>query len=181
MLETSQPSREGTTRTAARPLPASTPRPALRPASTPLLPARRGRPARTPDRLARSEARLLTMAISCTAVVCALLVMYLAAYAHISLLGDEQAQMRTTLRQKRLENEQLRDTLALLQSPDHVSAAAVTLGMTRDPSRVDYIAPAPNAPQRTADAPSQTLPTTPTPPLEAHRGPTNIDIAARND
>ncbi len=93
-------------------------------------------------RLARSEARLLALAISGTALVCGLLVVYLAAYAHVTLLGIDQAQIRVAVRQKRLDNETLRADLAALQSPDRIAAAAQgTLGMTRAPRRVDYIVP----------------------------------------
>lgn len=144
MLETKQPTREETARTSARPLPASSPRPGARPPSArpASAPARKGRlAARLPDRIARSEARLLTMAVTCTAVVCTLLVLYLAAYAHITQLGINQSQMRTALRQKRLDNETLKSTLAGLRNPDHVAAFALAKGMTRDPRRVDYIAP----------------------------------------
>lgn len=158
MLETRQPTREDTARTSARPLPAASTRPhAQVPSARPSpasVPSHSPRPSRSPrrgkalpDRMARSEARLLTMAVTCTAVVCALLVLYLAAYAHIASLGINQSQMRTALRQKRLDNETLKATLAGLRNPDHVAAFALAKGMTRDPRRIDYIAPPPPAPR----------------------------------
>ena len=88
MLETSLPSREETTaRTAARPLPHAPARPVVREGiSRP--PARARRPLSASDRMARSEARLVTMAVTCVVLVCGLLVLYLAAYAHITMAGD---------------------------------------------------------------------------------------------
>jgi len=186
MLETRQPTREETARTSARPLPASSPRPgastpSARPVPAPILSRPRRRAAPLPDRMARSEARLLTMAVTCTAVVCALLVLYLAAYAHITSLGINQAQMRTALRQKRLENETLKATLAGLQNPDHVAAFALAKGMTRDPRRIDYIAPPPPAslPARTAFLSSFDDTPTPNRPQGTTSGPTD-DISSRN-
>ena len=187
MLETRQPTRENTARTSARPLPAASPRPGTpapskRPASSP-APARTPRRGRAlPDRMARSEARLLTMAVTCTAVVCALLVLYLAAYAHITSLGINQAAMRTALRQKRLENETLKATLAGLQNPDHVAAFALAKGMTRDPRRIDYIAPPPPAsPVASAASPSSFDDNAATDrPQVANSGSTDNDFASRN-
>lgn len=186
MLETRQPTREETARTAARPLPASSPRPgastlSARPAPAPIHSRPRRRAAQLPDRMARSEARLLTMAVTCTAVVCALLVLYLAAYAHIASLGINQAQMRTALRQKRLENETLKATLAGLQNPDHVAAFALAKGMTRDPRRIDYIAPPPPPalPARTASLSSFDEIPTPNRPQGTTSGPTD-DISSRS-
>jgi len=188
MLETRQPTREETARTSARPLPASSPRPqprgpAARPASAPAPARAPRRAARVPDRMARSEARLLTMAVTCTAVVCALLVLYLAAYAHITQLGINQAQMRTALRQKRLENETLKATLAGLQNPDHVAAFALARGMTRDPRRVDYIAPPPPAPAVARMASPSSLDDTSAinRPQGTHSGSTDDDIPSRNN
>lgn len=151
MLETKPQPMERTARMVARPSArASTahaasalPRPPARP-ELPPDPAPRSRRGSTADaRLSRSEARLLTMAISCTVVVCALLVLYLAAYAHVTLLGMRQAKLRTELRQKRLENETLKATLAVSLNPDRVAERAADLGMTRDHKRVDYISPPP--------------------------------------
>lgn len=185
MLETKQPTREETARTSARPLPASSPRPgsripAARPVSAP-VPTRTPRRGKAlPDRMARSEARLLTMAVTCTAVVCALLVLYLAAYAHIASLGINQAQMRTALRQKRLDNETLKATLAGLQNPDHVAAFALAKGMTRDPRRIDYIAPPPSAPARTSASSFTDDISAPGRPQGTHSGSTDDDFSSRN-
>lgn len=100
----------------------------------------RPRPA-TRRRRPNPETRLLTVAIGVTCMVCALLVVYLAAYAHVCLLGIDQSNTRTELHKAQLESETLRDRLASLQSPDHVTKSAVRLGMTRDVRHVDYITP----------------------------------------
>jgi len=187
MLETKQPTREDTARTSARPLPSSAPRPgtstpSARSASAPVPPRTARRAAKLPDRMARSEARLLTMAVTCTAVVCALLVLYLAAYAHITFLGINQATMRTALREKRLENETLKATLASLQNPDHVAAFALAKGMTRDPRRIDYIAPPPAAPvfARTDRLSSFSNAPTADRPQVVNSGSTDDDLPTRN-
>ena len=91
-------------------------------------------------RLARSEMRLMGLATVCTAVVCGLLLLYLAAYAQVTRLGIAQAEARVTLRQNRLQNEMLRAERDRLQSPASVIARATALGMTpRGASRVDYL------------------------------------------
>lgn len=151
MIETKPQPRERTLRMAARPASrASTARAAsalphakVRPEPTTERPARARRVSTADARLSRSEARLLTMAISCTVIVCALLVVYLAAYAHVATLGMGQAKLRTELRQKRLENEKLKAALAASLNPDRIAARAALIGMTRDHRRVDYIAPSP--------------------------------------
>ncbi len=188
MLETKQPTREETARTSARPLPASSPRPgtrapSARPAAAPGPARARRRAARLPDRMARSEARLLTMAVTCTVLVCTLLVLYLAAYAHITSLGINQAQMRTVLRQKRLENETLKATLAGLQNPDHVAAFALAKGMTRDPRRIDYIAPPRPASALTRAVSPSSLDDAPAinRPQGTNSGSTDNDIPSRNN
>lgn len=91
-------------------------------------------------RLARSEMRLMGLATICTAIVCGLLLVYLAAYAQVTKLGIAQAEARVTLRQNRLQNEMLRAERDRLQSPASVIARATALGMTpRGASRVDYL------------------------------------------
>ena len=91
-------------------------------------------------RLARSEMRLMGLATVCTAVVCGLLLLYLAAYAQVTRLGIAQAEARVSLRQNRLQNEMLRAERDRLQSPASVIARATALGMTpRGASRVDYL------------------------------------------
>ncbi len=94
-------------------------------------------------RLARSEMRLMGLATTCTAVVCGLLLLYLAAYAQVTRLGIAQADARVSLRQNRLQNEMLRAERDRLQSPATVIARATALGMApRAGGRVDYL-PAP--------------------------------------
>ncbi len=106
------------------------PAPAVRPAA----PARQ-------SRLGRSEMRLMGVATTCTAVVCGLLLLYLAAYAHVTRLGIDQSQARAHLRDNRLRNEMLRAERDRLQSPQHVISAATAQGMTpRGATPVEYIA-----------------------------------------
>ena len=102
--------------------------------------------------MARSEARLLTAAIAFTVVVCGLLVIYLAAYARVTLLGIDQAQARTSLRAKSLQNETLKAQLADLGSPTRIKAYAVKMKLTKDARRTDYIKPASGLPTQTASA-----------------------------
>ncbi len=80
------------------------------------------------------------LATTCTAVVCGLLLLYLAAYAHVSRLGYDQAQARTQLRQNQLENESLRAERDRLQSRHYVIQEAAALGMMpRGSTPVSYI------------------------------------------
>ena len=112
------------------------------------------RPAARPrtSRLGRSEMRLMGLATTCTAVVCGLLLLYLAAYAHVSQLGYDQAEARVQLRHYQLQNESLRAKRDFLQSRTHVIRAAIALGMTpRGSTPITYIA----APRRAQDAPRQ--------------------------
>lgn len=93
-----------------------------------------------PGRLARSEARLLALAVTGTIVVCGLLVLYLAAYAHVSDLGMEQSRRQREWRAARQQNELLRARLAVLQNPKSIARAARAQGMAQGASRVDYLA-----------------------------------------
>lgn len=92
-------------------------------------------------RMTRSEARLLTWTVTSAVVVCGLLVLYLAAYAHLTLLGIEQAKAQHDFREKWQMNQMLRAQVASLKNPDRIAAGAVRLGLTKDCKRVDYIAP----------------------------------------
>ena len=101
------------------------------------------RPARLPrqGRLGRSEMRLMGLATTCTAVVCGLLLLYLAAYANVTQLGISQAQARGALRASRLKNEMLRAERDRLQSPERVIKAAEKQGMApRGGTPVTYVA-----------------------------------------
>lgn len=109
---------------------APAPRPPARPAAAPRQ-----------SRLGRSEMRLMGVATTCTAVVCGLLLLYLAAYAHVTRLGIDQASARGQLRENRLKNEMLRAERDRLQSPQRVIAAATALGMMpRGSVPIQYIA-----------------------------------------
>jgi len=113
---------------------------ALRPAPLDERPA--PRPAASPRarRMGRAEMRLMGMATTCTAVVCGLLLVYLAAYARVTRLGIDQAEAHTLLVRRQLQNEMLRAERDRLQSPQRVVAAATALGMTpRGATRVNYI------------------------------------------
>jgi cell division protein FtsL len=99
----------------------------------------RRKPVQVGSRLARSETRMLTIAVMCTMLVCGLLIIYLGAYARITLLGIHQAQAHATLLQLRAENETLREQSAALQSPTRIQVKAQSLGMVRGSSQVCYI------------------------------------------
>ena len=80
------------------------------------------------------------LATVCTAVVCGLLLLYLAAYAHVTRLGIDQANARGQLRRNRMQNEMLQSERDRLQSPHRVVAAALALGMTeRGSARIEYV------------------------------------------
>jgi len=114
----------------AQTAPKSAPHTASRPVSKP-----------RPSRLGRSEMRLMGVATVCTAVVCGLLLLYLAAYAQVTRLGIAQAQARADLRDNRLKNMMLRAECDGLESPQHVIKAATLLGMTpRGSIPIRYIA-----------------------------------------
>ena len=126
------------------------PRPVARPASAahgntaletvPARPQSRPAPAPRPARLGRSEMRLMGLATTCTAIVCGLLLLYLAAYARVSQLGYDQAEARVQLRQNQLQNESLRAERDRLQSRRHVIQEALALGMTpRGETPISYI------------------------------------------
>jgi hypothetical protein len=84
--------------------------------------------------------RLMGLATTCTAIVCGLLLLYLAAYARVSQLGYDQAEARVQLRQNQLQNESLRAERDRLQSRRHVIQEALALGMTpRGETPISYI------------------------------------------
>ena len=100
------------------------------------------RPAVKPQmsRLGRSEMRLMGLATTCTAIVCGLLLLYLAAYAHVSQLGYDQAEARVQLRHIQLQNESLRAERDRLQSRRHIIQEALALGMMpRGSTPISYI------------------------------------------
>lgn len=108
--------------------------------TAPAPPVSRPSTATRQSRLGRSEMRLMGLATTCTAIVCGLLLLYLAAYAHVSRLGYDQAQARTQLRRNQLENESLRAQRDRLQSRRFVIQEATALGMTpRGSTPVSYI------------------------------------------
>jgi len=120
--------------------PASRGNTALDPALTPAREYVRPSAARPQSRLGRSEMRLMGFATTSTAIVCALLLLYLAAYAHVTQLGIEQAQARVQLHHNQVQNEMLQSERDRLESPQHVIAAATAQGMTpRGSTPVNYI------------------------------------------
>ena len=101
---------------------------------------RRTLPSARSSRLGRSEMRLMGIATACTAVVCALLLLYLAAYARVTQLGIAQASARGHLHQAQLRNELLSAERNSLESPQRIVAAAAAEGMApRGATPVNYI------------------------------------------
>ena len=107
-----------------------------------------------PNRLGRSEMRLMGLASVCTAVVCGLLLLYLAAYAHVTRLGIDQANARGQLRRNLMQNEMLQAERDRLQSPHRVIAAATALGMTeRGSAPIEYLSSTVSLPQINSKVP----------------------------
>lgn len=101
---------------------------------------RRPLPSARSNRLSRSEMRLMGIATACTAVVCALLLLYLAAYAQVTQLGIAQAQARTELHHNQMRRQLLEAERNSLESPQRIEAAAAAEGMTpRGTTPIDYI------------------------------------------
>ena len=138
-----------------RPRRPSSARPELRPEASPRVrpyaqsalrqpaaePTRRALPSARTSRLARSEMRLMGLATICTAVACALLLVYLAAYAHVTQLGIAQAAARTQLHQNQIRNELLQAERNSLECPQRIEAAATAQGMTpHGATPVNYVA-----------------------------------------
>lgn len=104
-------------------------------------PARRALPSARSNRLSRSEMRLMGIATVCTAVVCALLLLYLAAYAQVTQLGIAQAGARTELHRNRMRRQLLEAERNFLESPQRITAAAAAAGMVpRGRTPVNYLA-----------------------------------------
>ena len=141
---------------AARPRPAGG-RPPLRAspgggAGGPPAAARAARPRRTGrSRMARSEARLLAFAVAGTALMCAVLVIYLAAYAHVSQLGLEQARARRSCARPACRMTSFRRSWRGLQSPARVIAAAPGAGHGACGTRPATYIPAQDTAAQTAD------------------------------
>ena len=107
-----------------------------------------------PNRLGRSEMRLMGLASACTTVVCGLLLLYLAAYAHVTRLGIDQANARVQLRRNLMQNEMLQAERDRLQSPPRVVAAAMALGMTeRGSVPIEYLSPTASLPEIKSEVP----------------------------
>ena len=108
-----------------------------------------------PNRLGRSEMRLMGLASVCTAVVCSLLLLYLAAYAHVTRLGIDQANARGQLRRNLMQNEMLQAERDRLQSPPRVVAAAMALGMTeRGSVPIEYLSHTASLPEIKSEVPA---------------------------
>lgn len=108
--------------------------------TVPARPLPRSAPTPRTSRLGRSEMRLMGLATTCTAVVCGLMLLYLAAYAHVSQLGYAQANARVKFRQLQFQNESLRAERDRLQSRRYVIQEAVALGMRpRGETPIHYI------------------------------------------
>lgn len=131
-------------RSAARPSEARLGRPHTQSASALRQPAvepvRRALPSARTNRLARSEMRLMGLATACTAVACALLLVYLGAYARVTQLGIAQAQARTQLHQSQIRNGLLQAERSALECPQRIETAALAQGMApRGITPVDYV------------------------------------------
>jgi cell division protein FtsL len=103
------------------------------------IPRRRSREAIIRSRLARSEARLLALTVTVTSLMCAVLVIYLAAYAHVTQLGLEKDMAKRQLSQMTRQNQQLQVTLTKLQDRSRITAAARALHMVPYTSSPVYI------------------------------------------
>lgn len=102
---------------------------------------RRALPSARHSRLSRSEMRLMGLATASTAIACALLLVYLAAYAHVTQLGIEQAQAQAGLHRDQVRSELLMAQRNALESPQRIVAAAAAQGMTpRGSTPINYIA-----------------------------------------
>ncbi len=113
---------------------------ALRQPEPAVEPVRRALPSARTSRLARSEMRLMGFATACTAVACALLLVYLAAYAHVTQLGIAQATARTQLHQNQIRSELLQAERNSLECPQRIETAAAVQGMTpRGATPVNYV------------------------------------------
>ena len=116
-------------------------------------PARRALPSARSSRLGRSEMRLMGIATTGTAVVCALLLVYLAAYAQVTQLGIAQSSARLELRHNQLRSQLLEAERNALESPQRIIVAAVAQGMVpRDRTPVNYVA----VPQRITETEQKT-------------------------
>ena len=73
---------------------------------------------------------MLTLAVGVTALMCAVLVIYLAAYAHVTQLGLEQDDAHQQWIQAERENHLLQVQQAELQNPASIATRAAHLGMT---------------------------------------------------
>jgi cell division protein FtsL len=129
---------------AVRPAPRREPPPAFAPrqaprVSRPTVPRRAARRALVRSRLARSEARMLTLAVAVTALMCAVLVVYLAAYAHVTQLGLEQAAAHRQLAQEISDGRQLEVEQAELQDRGRIVAEARKLHMTLYTGPMTYV------------------------------------------
>ncbi len=139
-------------------LPSTLPRPAAHPVprreragsvaarAVPAVPAvQRPSPHRAPrpqpvrSRLARSEARMLALAVAVTALMCAVLVVYLAAYARVTQLGLEQSAAHRQLAQEVMENHRLAVEQAELQDRGRIVAEAGKLHMALYTGPTTYV------------------------------------------
>ncbi len=101
---------------------------------------RRALPSARSSRLSRAEMRLMGLATVCLGVVCALFLLYLAAYAQVTQLGIAQASARAELRRSQLRFQLLEAERNSLQSPQRILAAAAAQGMMpRGRTPVSYI------------------------------------------
>jgi cell division protein FtsL len=105
----------------------------------PAVPRRVARRTLVLSRLARSEARMLTVAVAVATLMCATLVIYLAAYAHVTYLGLEQAAAHRQLNQEISANHRLQVEQANLQDRGRIVNEALKMHMTLYTGPTTYV------------------------------------------
>jgi hypothetical protein len=146
MLETrlsySSPStlpRPGTHTAPRRVKPAAAPVHPGRAVPRPAVPRRASRRGIVLSRLARSEARMLTVAVAVATLMCVTLVIYLAAYAHVTWLGLEQSAAHRQLSREISINHRLQVEQANLQDRGRIVTEALKMHMALYTGPTTYV------------------------------------------
>ena len=111
-----------------------------------------------PNRLARSEANMMCVALATITLVCCLLLPYLATYAHLWQIGVRQDKLRKELKTLQWQNQTLQAQVAACRNPRLVAEQAQTLGMAPGTRLAESIgaSEAGAAPQTQGDKSGQT-------------------------
>jgi hypothetical protein len=129
-----------------RPLPiAGLTSPTVAPGRQTATPTRRQAQGRATDRLARSEARLVGVAVAVTITFCLVLVVYLGEYAQATRLSIELSQANLALHKATEQSEIMKDKYAAARSPQRIIDSAVAQGMLLSHGQVCYVGTAPFA------------------------------------